>query len=109
MTGLRSMLSNKFPSSCAGLRAAFKSPAREGQDVWRRQFLSSKSQDEGTGSVGIRSGAREVCSPICLSISATSCESVMKAMIRIGSLTFSSLRESPWWISSQDLYMVEKQ
>ena len=73
------------------------------------KFVSSKSQDEGTGSVGIRGGAREVCSPMCLRIFATSCESVMKAMIRIGSLTFSSLRESPWWISSQDLYMVEKQ
>ena len=47
--------------------------------------MSSKSQDEGTGSVGIRGGAREVCSPICLRIIATSCESVMKAMIRIGS------------------------
>ncbi|MEK9858865.1 MAG: hypothetical protein VW809_12110 [Deltaproteobacteria bacterium] len=52
--------------------------------------MSSKSQDEGTGSVGVRGGACAVCSPMCSRISATSCESVMKAMIRIGYPIFSS-------------------
>ena len=83
-----------FPSSCAGLRVAFKSPAREGRDTRRLpacwKFVSSKTQDEGTGLVGVRDGACAVCSPICLSIFAISCESVMKAMIRIGYPIFSS-------------------
>ena len=49
------------------------------------KFISPKSQNEGTGSVGIRGGAREVCSPMCSRIFATSSGSVMKAMIRMGS------------------------
>ena len=30
--------------------------------------MSSKSQDEGMGSDGVRDGMREVCSPMCLRI-----------------------------------------
>jgi len=56
---------------------------QETSACWK--FVSPKSQDEGTGSVGIRGGACAICSPICLRILATSCESLMKAMIRIGS------------------------
>ena len=48
------------------------------------KFVSPKSQNEGTGSVGISGGAREVCSPMCSRIFTTSRGSVMKAMIRIG-------------------------
>ena len=47
------------------------------------KFASPKSPKEGTGSVSIRGGAREVCSPMCSRIFTTSRGSVMKAMIRI--------------------------
>ncbi|MDP7407050.1 MAG: hypothetical protein QF495_09860 [SAR324 cluster bacterium] len=58
--------------------------------------MSLKSQDEGTGSVGIRGGACAVCSPMYLRIFATSCETVLKAMIRIGCPIFSSKKGSVW-------------
>ena len=82
-----------FPSSCAGLRVAFKSLAREGRDTRRLQRAGSscrrsrrmRERDDWHH----RGGAREICFPICLSIFATSCESLMKALIRIGCPHFS--------------------